>query len=56
MGLSDATVLELDKLDLHDFKDGQKFLRMARQLQHPERKFLRNLYLKRLKLLESSLP
>ncbi len=55
MSLSKATVSELDRLDLRDFQEGQKFLRMAKRLQSPERIFLKKVYNDRLRLLESAM-
>ena len=37
MSLARAAILELERLDLHDFEQGQKFMRIAKQLQLPEK-------------------
>tara|TARA_Y100001938_G_C8082994_1_gene430248 strand:- start:17 stop:175 length:159 start_codon:yes stop_codon:yes gene_type:complete len=40
MTLAKASILELEKLDLRNFEEGQKFHRIAKQLQAPERNAL----------------
>ena len=37
MSLAKAAIMELERLDLHDFEQGQKFMRIAKQLQLPEK-------------------
>lgn len=37
MSLARASILELERLNLHDFEQGQKFMRIAKQLQLPEK-------------------
>ena len=51
MSLSKASILELEHLSLHDFEDGQKFIRMAKRLQTPERVHLIAFWKKRVEAL-----
>ncbi len=51
MSLAKAAILELERLDLHDFEQGQKFMRIARQLQLPERNSLKKYWKKRVEAL-----
>ena len=37
MSLAKAAIMELERLDLHDFEQGQKSMRIAKQLQLPEK-------------------
>ena len=51
MSLARAAILELERLDLHDFEQGQKFMRIAKQLQLPERNSLKKYWEKRVEAL-----
>ena len=51
MSLARAAILELERLDLHDFEQGQKFMRITRQLQLPERNSLKKYWEKRVEAL-----
>ena len=51
MSLARAAILELERLDLHDFEQGQKFMRISRQLQLPERNSLKKYWEKRVEAL-----
>lgn len=52
MSLSRACILELESMSLTDFESGQKFMRMARRLQEPERKALVKYWQKRVDALK----
>ncbi len=54
MSLSRACILELQSMSLTDFVSGQKFMRMARQLQEPERNSLVKYWQKRVEDLEEA--
>ncbi len=51
MGIATAAIREWERLDLHNFEQGQKFMRIARQLQLPERNSLKKYWEKRVEAL-----